>query len=323
MGQKHSKPSRLGSAHTDVKCTTKTSPSEQRCRDLGWTNLSKPRAEPTDNGLAKHIQDLHLRDEVALKVDLKAVTYLVLWQHRYKKPQKHWTVRGLTPKEMKTIMKQLTKLLTNHQQWKGATAGRELLTAAWQHCINDCLTQSKNPFNPLSNKEIQFVIGKCIGIAKTDSHTLFNQRSTDRALTTADLEPMDVVNVAYHAILGLTGNVWKEIDHMLEASKGGDTGWSIPHNLIPNSPLPPRPQVQCPHVVPQLRNAPPTQRKTDNMELCFWAPVPPPNPDQPSHQKTGGEFGSWVAVQLFSEKSIQSIKFALLVCSRQECAKHC
>jgi hypothetical protein len=188
--------------------------------------------------MAKHIQKLHLQDKEALKVDLKAKTYSVLWQYHYKKPQKHWTVRGLTPKEMKTIVKQLTKLLAKHQQWKGSTASRELLTAAWQHCINDCLTQDKNPFNPLTDQEIQFVIGKCIQIAKLDPQTLLNQRPTNHNSTTVDLEPKDVVNVAYQAILGLTGNMWKETDHMLKASKGRNTGYkslttrspTIPHH---------------------------------------------------------------------------------------------
>jgi hypothetical protein len=145
--------------------------------------------------------------------------------------------------------------------------------------VNDCLAQDKNPFNKLSDTEIQFVLGKCVRIAKTDPCALLNQRPTNRNSPTVDLEPNDVVNVACQAILGLTGNVWKETNHCLEASKGGGSGVK----QAPNPPLPPRPparpQAQCPYVVPQHRDAPLVQKKTDYLELCFWVPVPHPNPD--------------------------------------------
>jgi hypothetical protein len=224
--------------------------------------------EAKENVLAKEARTVHLKEDTALQIDLEAVTYSALWQHCNRKPQKHWTVRGLTPKEMKAILKQLVEHLAKHQQWKGAPASRELFTVAWQHCVNDCLAQDKNPLNPLTNEEIQFVVGKYIRLAKTDPYTLLNQRPTNCNSATVDLEHNDVVNVAYHAILGLMGNAWKETDHLLDVSECRNNSPSI-HNPPPNPPLPLRSQARRPCVVPQRRDAQPTQRKTDYVEICF------------------------------------------------------
>ena len=207
------------------------------------------KAAAQHDSLTKQVQALHMRDELILQVDLTGVTNSALWQHLYKRPQKHWTVRGLIPKEMKNIVKQLTKTLAKHQQWKGLTAVRELLLAPWQHCINDCLAQDKTPFNPLSDKEIQKAMGYCIRIAKTDPHTLLHQKPTNRGSPMVDLDPTDVVNVAYHTIIRLTGNVWNETEHMLEVSKGINVATTKPHNPIPlqvpaANPPPHRPLAQ-------------------------------------------------------------------------------
>jgi hypothetical protein len=97
----------------------------------------------------------------------------------------------------------------------------------------------------LSDKEIQKAMGHCI----RPPHILLHQKPTNCGSPTVDLDPTNVVNVAYHAIIRLTGNVWKETEHMLEVSKGINVATTKPHNPIPlqvpaANPPPHRPLAQ-------------------------------------------------------------------------------
>jgi hypothetical protein len=122
-------------------------------------------------------------------------------------------------------------------------------------------------------------------MATTDRHTLEHQRPTNRGSPTVDLEPSNIVNVAYHAIIGLTGNVWKETEHLLEAFKGVNAAQIKPPNQPPAPPqlatvIQPRVQTPNPCVAPHRRNAQPVQRHTEYLEMHMWTPVPHPNPEQ-------------------------------------------
>jgi hypothetical protein len=120
-------------------------------------------------------------------------------------------------------------------------------------------------------------------VAKTDPHTF--QKPTNRGSNTVNLDPDDVVNVAYHAINGMTGNVWKETDYLLAESKGGTAKQSkSAHGNAPANSrataAQPNANANAPYVPPHRRTTTQAQKHTTYLELNLWAPVPHPNPEQ-------------------------------------------
>ena len=122
-------------------------------------------------------------------------------------------------------------------------------------------------------------------MSKTDPHTLENQKPTNRGSNTVNLDPEDVVNVAYHAINGMTGNVWKETDYLLAESKEGTAkqfksprvdalaisgATTAKHTAAATNP----------YVPPHRRITKQAQTHTPYLEINLWAPVPHPNPEQ-------------------------------------------
>ena len=241
--------------------------------------------ETNANALAAKVQTMNVKDTPSLQVDLTGHTYSALWQKVYPRPKKHWTVRGLTMREMTTVTKKLVKAVAKHQNWKGPHAGRELSSDSWRHCINDCLAREETTVKVLGEQMLDKMLGYIVRMAKTDPHILENQKPSNRGSNVVNLDPDDVVNVAYHAIIGMTGNVWKETDHLLEESKGGNTKQSNSSNgnATANSSAAaahPKNKADNPYVPPHKRSTKPTQKHTSYVELNFWGPVPHPNPAQ-------------------------------------------
>ena len=228
---------------------------------------------------------MHMKDTPSLKVDLTAPTYSALWQRVYPRPKKHWTVRGLTMKELGKVTNKLVKVVAKHQQWKGPYAGRELSSDTWRHCINDCLAREQDTLQLLGEQKLDQTLGYIVRMAKTDPHTLENQKSTNRGSNTVNLDPDDVVNVAYHAINGMTGNVWKETDYLLAESKGGTAkqskspGTDASANSRATA-AQPKANANAPYVPPYRRNTAQAQKHTGYLEINLWGPVPHPNPAQ-------------------------------------------
>ena len=186
-----------------------------------WKVHNRRTKTSTQTPWQQRSQTMHVKDTPNLQVDLTSHTYSALWQRVYPRPKKHWNVRGLTMQEMIKVTNKLVKVVAKHQRWKGPYAGRELSSDTWRHCINDCLAREEDTVQVLGEQKLDQTLGYIVRMAKTDPHVLENQKPTNRGSNTVNLDPDDVVNVAYHAINGMTGNVWKETDHLLEESKGG------------------------------------------------------------------------------------------------------
>lgn len=244
----------------------------------------KSNVEAQEETLSKQGQAMQVQESKNLQVILTVITYSPLWQVIYAKPRKHWTVRGLTTKDMKKAVNKLLKIVAKHQNWKGPHGGRELDSRAWQHCINECLAREDHVLQLFGEAKLDQALGLIVRMAKTDPHTLENQKPTKRRSNTVDLDPQDVVHMAYHAIVGLMGNVWKETEHMLEQSQRGT---AAPHKApIPSATTAttanassPQTNTLNPYLPPHRRNRQLVQKHRTYLELNLWAPVPHPNPE--------------------------------------------
>ena len=179
----------------------------------------------------------------------------------------------------------LVKVLAKHQKWKGPCAGKELSSDAWRHCINDCLAREQDTLQLLGEQKLDQTLGFIVRMAKMDPHTLENQKPTNHGSNTVNLDPDDVVKVAYHAINGMTGNVWKETDYLLAESKGGTAKQSKSPRVDTSAnsrvtTAQPTANATNPYVPPHRRTTTQAQKHTTYLEINLWGPVPHLNPAQ-------------------------------------------